>query len=138
VAVKNKKTGKIAVVLINTSSSPVTETVRGLTSTKVDLYRTSATENMKMVSSHDVSGGVVTVTLPQQSVTTLVDYQVTTGIRSKLSSRPKLSINPIPSGDVHYFDLKGAMLPGQNQNRIEPFALKVSEFQSTITKLHTR
>jgi glucuronoarabinoxylan endo-1,4-beta-xylanase len=69
-------TGKLALVLSNTSSGSITVTVNLTNSSSppasVTPFRTSATENQVQLSPIPVSGGSFTITIPSASVVTLV------------------------------------------------------------------
>jgi O-glycosyl hydrolase len=68
--------GTVTVVLTNPSKQAITATVSfsGAASLPVSVtpYRTSSTENQVPLTSLPVNGGSVTITLPAQSVVTLV------------------------------------------------------------------
>ncbi len=68
--------GSVAVVLTNKSKQNITTTVtfKGISTLPSSLtpYRTSSTENQAVLSPVPVSGGTVTITIPAQSVVTLV------------------------------------------------------------------
>jgi glucuronoarabinoxylan endo-1,4-beta-xylanase len=68
--------GKVALVLTNKSKQPISSTVNlfNLASPPTSLtpYRTSATENQVQLSPISVSGGTFTITIPAQSIVTLV------------------------------------------------------------------
>ncbi len=70
-------TGSVAVVLTNKSKQSVTATVTlsglGTSPASVTPYRTSSTENQAVLTAIPVSGGAFTITLPAQSVTTVVN-----------------------------------------------------------------
>ena len=60
--------------LINTGTAGRTVTVKGLPAARYSLIRSSATENAVADGLHDAAGGRLRVTLPPESVTTLVGY----------------------------------------------------------------
>jgi O-glycosyl hydrolase len=68
--------GKVALVLTNSSKQSITSTgnLFNLASPPTNLtpYRTSATENQVQLSPISVSGGTFTITIPAQSIVTLV------------------------------------------------------------------
>jgi hypothetical protein len=68
--------GSVAIVLTNTSKQSISATVSlsGLSSPPavVTPYRTSTTENQTVLGPIAVSGGAFTVTVPAQSIVTLV------------------------------------------------------------------
>jgi O-glycosyl hydrolase len=61
------------VVLVNPAAAASTTSVNGLTGSTANVYQTTATQNMALVSSPAVSGGTISsVTLPAWSVTVIV------------------------------------------------------------------
>lgn len=72
-AAKNTTTGKAALVATNSSTESVTVTISGLTASSVNVYRTSATENIASLGSYTTGGGSFTYTLAPQSITTFAE-----------------------------------------------------------------
>ena len=74
VAAKSPLDGKAAVVLINNSTSDVPTTVTGFSTATVIVRRTSASESMAKLGDLNPNSGAVSLSLPAQSVTTLVEF----------------------------------------------------------------
>lgn len=74
VAVKSPLDGKASVVLINNNTADVSTTVNGFITSTVIVRRTSASESLTKLADLNVSAGVVSLSLPAKSVTTLVEF----------------------------------------------------------------
>ncbi|MDF2925965.1 MAG: glycoside hydrolase family 30 [Paenibacillaceae bacterium] len=72
-AAKDPVTGAAAVVVINDSMQAIQSPVYGLTAPSVNVYRTSAYEDMAALGQQTVVDGTLTRSFPAQSVTTLVE-----------------------------------------------------------------
>jgi glucuronoarabinoxylan endo-1,4-beta-xylanase len=72
VASKNTA-GNASIVVINNTNGSITSAVNGLSSQTLQVYRTSASENLAHLTDITIVGGSATVTFPAYSITTLVE-----------------------------------------------------------------
>ncbi|SDE26798.1 O-Glycosyl hydrolase [Paenibacillus sp. UNCCL117] len=74
-AAKDPITGKAAVVVINDSMASIESPVYGFSAPSVDIYRTSASEDLVQQESRTLENGALSYTFPAQSVTTFVELE---------------------------------------------------------------
>lgn len=72
-AAKDPATGKAALVVINDSVSTIAAPVYGLAGSTVEVYRTSATEDLASLGAQPVTNGAFSYSFPAKSVTTFVE-----------------------------------------------------------------
>jgi len=72
-AAKNLDTDKASIVVINKSDKAYTTTIKGLTASSVDIYRTSDTENIAALGSKKIENGTLIYEFAPKSVTTIVE-----------------------------------------------------------------
>ena len=93
VATKNTD-GKASILVINNSSSSINSTINGLSTEILEVYRTSATENLTKLQDISISSNTVNISFPGQSITTLVEKANVSAIASDKLNNVKVSTHP--------------------------------------------
>ena len=86
--------GRAAIVVINSTNGAISSNVAGLEKSKLEIYRTSTTENLARLADISVSGATALVTFPAQSITTLVE------VDGGPTTTPSPTFTPLPANTI--------------------------------------
>lgn len=94
VATKNASE-KASVLVINNSTTNIGSTINGLSTSLLQVYRTSATENLTRQQDVSVLNNSVSITFPAQSITTLIEQQGVSATHTSNLNNLKLYLSPL-------------------------------------------
>lgn len=92
--------GRASVLVINNSTSDINSSLKGLTSSMLQVYRTSATESLAKLQDVSVENNTVNIAFPAQSITTLIEQSETLDIQNHKSQDFKCYIHPLSNNMI--------------------------------------